>query len=63
MSLLYKKEHELTYNVTFKNIEDGKIEISFSADCGKFGTEEQLDQYEFTAKELLAILQKHDAGC
>ncbi len=62
MSLLYKKEKDLNYFVDIKTYPDGKVSISFSADCGKFGTTEQLDQFEYTAKELLSILQKHDAG-
>lgn len=62
MSLLYKKTEELTLSVEFKANGNGKINIQFSADCGKFGTEEMLDEYEFTVKELLKILQKHDAG-
>ena len=62
MSLLYKKESDLKYQVEVKTLPDGKVVLQFSADCGKFGTEEILDEYEFTVKELLSILQKHDAG-
>lgn len=62
MSLLYKKESDLIYKVEVKTLPDGKIVLQFSADCGKFGTEESLDEYELTVKELLAILQKHDDG-
>jgi hypothetical protein len=58
----YKKEFELKYFVDVKTCPDGKVILQFSADCGKFGTEEMLDEYEFTAKELLSILQRHDAG-
>jgi hypothetical protein len=61
MSLLYKKESELKYSVDVKTYPDGKVILQFSADCGKFGTDEMLDEYEFTVKELLSILQKHDA--
>lgn len=61
MSLLYKKEYELKYSVDVKIYPDGKVILQFSADCGKFGTDEMLDEYEFTVKELLSILQKHDA--
>jgi len=58
----YKKEFELKYFVDVKTCPDGKVIFQFGADCGKFGTDEMLDEYEFTAKELLSILQRHDAG-
>ena len=61
MSLLYKKESDLKYQVEVKTYPDGKVVLQFSADCGKFSTDEMLDEYEFTVKELLSILQKHDA--
>ncbi len=62
MSLLYKKESDLKYQVEVKPFPDGKVALQFSANCGKFGTDEMLDEYEFTVKELLSILQKYDAG-
>lgn len=62
MSLLYKKQEDLTYSVECKLLDNGKVHLSFSADCGKFGTDEELDEFEYTVKELLSILQKHDAG-
>ncbi len=62
MSLLYKKESDLKYSVELKTSPNGKVVLKFSADAGKFGTDEMLDEYEFTVKELLSILQKHDAG-
>jgi hypothetical protein len=62
MSLLYKKESDLKYSVELKTRPDGSVVLQFSADAGKFGTDETLDEYEFTVKELLSILQKHDAG-
>jgi len=62
MSLLYKKESDLKYSVELKTRPDGSVVLKFSADAGKFGTDEMLDEYEFTVKELLSILQKHDAG-
>lgn len=62
MSLLYKKESELTYSLEFKSFPDGKILLRFSSDCGKFGTNEILDEYELTAKKLLSILQYYDAS-
>lgn len=60
MSLLYKKAEDLTYNIEFKNLGDGNLQLSFSADCGKFGTEEQLNEYYLTVKELLSILQRNE---
>jgi hypothetical protein len=62
MSLLYKKQEDVKYFVDVKTFPDGKIKLSFSADCGKFGTNEPIDKYEMTAKELLSILNKWDAG-
>lgn len=62
MSLLYKKESDLEYSVEFETDPNGNVVLKFSADAGKFGTDEMLDEYEFTVKELLSILQKHDAG-
>jgi len=61
MSLLYKKESELKYSVDIKTTPDERVILQFSADCGKFGTEEPLAEYEFTVKELLFILHKNDA--
>ena len=59
MSLLYKKESDLKYSVELKTHPDGKVVLKFSADCGKFGTDETLDEYEFTVKELLTILKQN----
>ena len=33
------------------------VKLAFYSDAGKFGTEELLDDYHFTAEELLDILQ------
>ena len=63
MGLLYKEAEDLTYKVDIKELEDGRLRLSFSADCGKFGTEEQLDEYLLTVKELLSILQKSSLEC
>jgi hypothetical protein len=60
-SLLYKNEEDVKYSVDIKTFPDGKLKLLFSADCGKFGTDEPLDEYELTVKEMLLILQKHDA--
>lgn len=62
MSLIYKKLSDLKYSLEVKTYPNGKVVLQFSADCGKFGIDERFDEYEFTVKELLSILQKHDAG-
>ena len=62
MSLLYKDSKDLIYNIDVKTFPDGIVKLQFSADCGKHGTEELLDEFQFTVKELLSILQKYDAG-
>ena len=62
MSLFYKDSKDLIYSVDVKTYPDGKVKLQFSCDGGKYGTDELLDEYEFTIKELLLILQKHDDG-
>jgi len=57
MSLLYKDLEDIHYSVEFKAVPNGKIKLLFSADCGKFGTHEALDEFELTIEELLRILQ------
>ena len=59
MSLIYKEFNETTTTVEIKQTE-GKVELLFSADCGKFGTNEILDSYYLTPERLLEILQEHD---
>jgi hypothetical protein len=59
MSLLYKDKKDITYKVRIREIGD-KIEFEFEADCGKFGTSENLDRYFLTAERLLQILQDRD---
>jgi hypothetical protein len=59
MSLLYKDKKDITYKVRIREIGD-KIEFEFEADCGKFGTSENLDRYFLTAERLLEILQDRD---
>jgi len=53
---LYKEKEDVTHkvNVTQK---DGKINMLFTADCGKFGTDEIIDEYNITPYELLKVLQ------
>jgi hypothetical protein len=60
MSLLYKPKEEQTVSVEFEFVEDGKIQIDFTSDCGKFGTDEMLDGYVLTADRLLQILQDRE---
>ena len=61
MSLLYKDPKDFIYSVDVKTFPDGKIKIQFSCDGGKFGTDELLDEYEFTVKEFMCILRKYDS--
>lgn len=58
MSLLYKHEKDVKYSVEVKTYPDGKINLLFTSDCGKFGTDEILQEHELTVKQLLQILQK-----
>jgi len=57
MSLLYKDKKDVEYTVEI-GLSKKKINLLFTADCGKFGTEEILDEYNLTVLELLKILQK-----
>lgn len=59
MSLLYKEEKDLIYKVAFKELPSGEIEISFTCDGGKFGTEEGLAEYVMTPKDLLIALLRN----
>lgn len=59
MSLLYKEEKDITYKAVFKELPSGKIEISFSCDGGKFGTEEHLCDFDVTPAQLMEILRNH----
>ena len=52
----YKPKEEVTTTCDIK-LENGKICLLFSADCGKFGADETLDSYKLTPKRLLEILQ------
>ena len=56
---LYKPQEEVITTCDIK-LEQGKICLEFSADCGKFGTDEMLDSYYLTPKRLLEILQEHE---
>ena len=59
MSVLYKDKKDVEYRVNIKHIGD-KVELEFEADCGKFGTSENLDRYFLTPERLLQILQDRD---
>ena len=56
MSLLYKDKKDMTTVVSIENV-NGVVKLEFSADCGKFGTDEMLDGYTLTPERLLMILQ------
>ena len=56
MSFLYKNEEERTTFVE-SEVDNGTIQLTFSKDCGKFGTDEVLDFYNLTPERLLEILQ------
>ena len=55
--MLYKDEEDIVYKVKVSEI-DGKVRLIFSCDGGKFGTDEILDMYELTPRELLKALQR-----
>jgi hypothetical protein len=57
MSFIYKRPEDVKYSVDIKQTND-KVILSFSADCGKFGTDEQINEFELTVKELLSALQE-----
>lgn len=59
MSLLYKDKKDVEYSVDIKQSK-GNINLLFSSDCGKFGTDEILDEHDLTVEQLLHILQESD---
>tara|TARA_R110000803_G_scaffold154286_1_gene219068 strand:- start:11595 stop:11801 length:207 start_codon:yes stop_codon:yes gene_type:complete len=56
MSLLYKDPKDIKISCDVSQV-DGKIILNFSADCGKFGTDEMLDGFTLTPERLLEVLQ------
>ena len=58
-SILYKNPEDIIVSVDIKQ-EKGIIQLDFSADCGKHGTDEAIDGYKLTAERLLKILQDRD---
>tara|TARA_R110002096_G_scaffold368745_1_gene562010 strand:+ start:7514 stop:7723 length:210 start_codon:yes stop_codon:yes gene_type:complete len=59
MSSLYKDKEDITTFVEIENV-NGVVVLEFSADCGKFGTDEMLDGYTLTPERLLEVLQSSD---
>lgn len=59
MSILYKDPENWKYTVSVKT-EDDNITLTFYVDGGKHGTEECIDEYSMTVKELLKKLQSKD---
>ena len=57
--MLYKDKEDIVYKVEVSEI-DGKVRMIFSCAGGKFGTDEILDMYELTPRELLKALQRND---
>jgi len=61
MSLLYKDKKEVITSLEILKRDDSDpIELTFTADCGKFGTDEILDRYTLNPERLLQILQDRD---
>jgi len=57
MGLYKPKEEQTTYcEVTLSK--ENEIELMFSSDCGKYGTDEILQIFNYTPDELLDILIK-----
>lgn len=57
MNSIYKPMDEQTLSVSMSDIKDGKVMFTFSADCGKFGTDEILDEIEIPVSQLFNLLQ------
>jgi hypothetical protein len=61
MSLLYKDRKDIVTSVEIKKqYGSNTLIFDFSADCGKFGTDEMLDGYTLTPERLLEILQSSE---
>ena len=59
MGLLYKEPKDVTLFLDIKQ-QDGKVELDFTADCGKFGTIEQSSVFTLTIQRLREILENND---
>ncbi|WP_394749522.1 hypothetical protein [Spongiimicrobium salis] len=57
--MMYTSKEDQKVSVNIQDRE-GKIELVFSSNCGKFGTDEILDQYTLKPERLLQILQDRD---
>ena len=57
MSLLYKEAKDLKYYLDIKQ-EGDRVVLSFSADCGKFGTNEQVDEYTLSIDTFFRLLEE-----
>jgi hypothetical protein len=60
MSALYKDREDIIYSVCIKFNTNGKINLLFSCDGGKFGTDEMLAEYDLSPLELLKIIQESE---
>ena len=54
---LYKQQKDVKYSVDIAEQENGELSFLFTADCGKYGTDEMIDGYILTPDRLLEILQ------
>ena len=59
MGLIYKEKEDIKYSVEISQ-KDSKVNLLFSCDGGKFGTDEILDQFSFKVYDLLRVLQKSE---
>ena len=59
--MFYKDEKDVKVSVEIKQ-KDDVIEFDFTADCGKFGTDENLAGYKFTVERLLKIFASIDVS-
>jgi hypothetical protein len=63
MSLLYKPKEEQTLTCDIKITKEKTIQIDFTSDCGKFGTDEMLAGWILTPERLLQILNEREDIC
>ena len=59
--MFYKDEKDVKVSVEIKQ-KDDVIEFDFTADCGKFGTDENIAGYKFTVERLLKIFESIDVS-
>ena len=57
MELLYKNQEDIIVSVDIKELNE-KLLIDFSADCGKFGTDESIAGFVLTPDRLFQILSE-----